>query len=67
MTKAQLWVIRCGEGWWMDDAGGALFTSEAMAQRVFEQYRPALERVGARIELCGLDDDLAQLGQLYHL
>lgn len=64
---AQLWVIECtGGGWWSDDDGGNLFTSPAMAQRVVNRYRDALERVGYTIKPCGLDDDLAQMGQLYH-
>lgn len=65
--KAQLWWIRCtGGGVWSDDDGGSMFVSEAEALKVVEQFRPALERVGYRVELCGLDDDLAQMGQLYH-
>jgi hypothetical protein len=66
MTKAQLWVIKCGQGWWSDDGGRSFFTSPAMARRVADKYSAALNRVGYSIELCGLDDDLAQLGGLYN-
>lgn len=67
MNQAQLWVIHCGgSNRWSDDRGGDLFTSEAMARRTFDKYRAALDRVGAKIVLCGLDDDLAQIGDLYH-
>ena len=66
--QAQLWVIAIPgtNQRWTDDRGGDLFTSEAMAMRTFAKYKDALHRVGGAIQPCGLDDDLAQLGDLYH-
>lgn len=65
--KANLWLIRCSSNTcWTDDDGGYLFTSPRMAQKVFDKYKEELEKVNAKIEPCDLDDDLAQLGNLYH-
>lgn len=68
MVKAQLWEIAVGATSlrWTDDEGGTLFVSRGMAQRTFDKYTDALTRVGASIVPCDLDDDLAQMGKLYH-
>mgnify|MGYP003644782100 CR=1 FL=1 len=69
--QAQLWVIDCTNpgygpnGWWTDNWGGNLFTSPAMAQRALEKHRKLLPH-WAEIKPCRLDDDLAQMGNLYH-
>lgn len=62
--KANLWVIANDNGWWTDDNGGSLFTSEEQAQKIMQKH--GLEKLGCRVQLCGLDDDLAQMSKLYN-
>lgn len=63
----ELWVIDCGNhNRWTDDRGGYLFVSHEMARRTYEKYKDALSRIDAKITLALLDDDLAQMGDLYH-
>ena len=66
--KVQLWVIAIPgtSQRFSDDKGGDMFTSPEMARRTFHKYADCLKRVGAVIQPCDLDDDLAQMGQLYH-
>ena len=64
-AKAQLWVIksRSVNGWLTDDEGGNLFVSPDMAQRAIWLY----DVKDVDIVPCELDDDLAQMGQLFSL
>jgi hypothetical protein len=64
-AKAQLWVIKSRDtnGWFTDDDGGNLFVSPAMAQRAIWLY----DVKDVDIVPCELDDDLAQMGQLFSL
>jgi hypothetical protein len=64
-AKAQLWVIKSRRvnGWFTDDDGGNLFVSPAMAQRAIWLY----DVKDVDIVPCELDDDLAQMGQLFSL
>lgn len=66
MNKAILWVAiaKDGSGWFSDDAGGNLFVSEEQARRALRRHGVSLDDVG--ISLCGLDDDLGQMGKLYN-
>lgn len=63
--KAILWVIAAkdGSGWFNDDEGGHLFCSDELARKTMNRHK-----LWDTCEIipCGLDDDLAQLGKLYH-
>ena len=63
--KAILWCIAAkdGSGCFTDDSGGNMFVSEEMARRTMNRHK--LWET-CEIHPCGLDDDLAQLGDLYH-
>jgi len=62
--KAQLWWIANEKGdVFADDAGGTLFTSESLAQKAFDRWNPDC---GVSVRPCNLDDDLAQMCNLYH-
>lgn len=69
--KAQLWVIDCTNpgygrtGYWSDDNGGFLFVSPDMAQRALDKWAHKLP-AWAEIKPCNLDDDLAQMAELYN-
>lgn len=62
--KFMLYVIEKERGnWFADDNGGNLFTSERMAKRAMDKW-PELTK-GCKIIPCPLDDDLAQMSQLF--
>lgn len=59
-----LWVLRALDGaYWTDDRGGNLFVSEAQAEACLKRHK--LEAI-CQVLPCGLDEDLAQMGDLYH-
>jgi len=67
MKKAELFVIALNGGWFADDKGGNLFVSYHMAERVRQKYVETMPQMhDSKIVPCGLDDDLAQMGQLYN-
>jgi hypothetical protein len=53
---------------WTDDTPqhGTLFVTMAMAQRCMDRHRNEITEAGASIIPCELDEDLAQMGNLYH-
>jgi len=66
--KAELWVIKAKNGFWTDDRGGNLFTSRRMAEETLANWLPhrPIDLAGAEVQMCDLDDDIGQMGNLYH-